>query len=72
MAQILKRLVSKRNKYDWNLWADGRAYRAIKGKDFKCSVAGFRSALYQIARRRQMKVQVTADDKTVAFQFHKQ
>lgn len=71
MAKAIKRVVSRRDKYPWDLWTDGKPRRAIKGSDFKCSVLGFKSALHQTAKRRGMTVQVSYDDKTVDFQFFK-
>jgi hypothetical protein len=72
MAATIKR-IGKRREYPWSVWTDGRAWRARKGTDFKCSAAGFRSTLYTHASRHDLTVFVSVPDaKTVEFRFDTQ
>lgn len=71
MAATIKR-VGRRHEYPWHEWTDGRAWRARKGTDFKCSAAGFASTIYTHAHRHALTVTVSVPDvKTVEFQFEK-
>jgi hypothetical protein len=68
MAATIKKI--GRQGYPWSQWTDGRAWRARRGKDFKCSAAGFRSTLYTHASRNDRTVYVSVPDaKTVEFKF---
>lgn len=71
MASTIKR-VGKRKPYPWDQWTDGKARRAVKGADFRCSSPGFAATLYSHANRHELNVKVSVPDKkTVEFQFSK-
>ena len=69
MARRIKRLDRTHVRYPWCRWADGRIWRARRGADFVCSIAGFRSALYTKAARSQQKVRVSVKGTVVEFRF---
>jgi hypothetical protein len=69
MAHVIEHLKPKPAKYPWWQWADGRAWRVRAGIDFTCTVAGFRSAIYQYAARADRKVTVCIKGKVIEFQF---
>lgn len=71
MADVVNHIVRKVRTYPWAQWSDGRAWLAKKGRDFKCSPAGFRSAVYMAALRQNRAVVVTVDGDEVGFQFGK-
>ena len=69
MAVKVKEFESARDKHDWHRWTDGSAWQAFKGVDFDCTPDGFRSCLYQHARRKGFSVRVSMEGDTVTFQF---
>lgn len=71
MATIIKGVKSRRNRYDWNLWANGKAYRAERGRDFHTVPESFRSTIYTYAHRKGLSVTVTINGNAVEFQFSK-
>lgn len=69
---MASRIKSVGKRYPWDRWTDGSAWRAKKGRDFKCSASGFRSTLYTHAEKIGATVSATVvDPKTVEFQFEK-
>lgn len=69
MAQQLDRLEHARSKYDWPTWTNGRPWRAKAGRDFDCSVVGFRQTLYTHARKAGLRVSIAVRGDAVDFQF---
>lgn len=67
----LKKFQPVKGKYPWNKWANGRPWRVIHGKDFDCTIEGFRSAIYQYGRRANRGVRVAVKGSAVEFQFGK-
>ncbi len=59
-----KRSRSPQNKYLWDEWLDGRAWKLEQGVDFNSSMMSMSSGAYQAARRRGKFVRVTAVGKT--------
>lgn len=70
MARILK-AVTRKSRYPWSKWADGRARAVELGKDFFCTVSGFRASLYAYARYHALDVVVAQHGDRVEFQFSK-
>lgn len=68
MADVLSQ-VNRHTQYPWNQWCDGRAYAATQGRDFQCSPASFRSAIYMRALRMGAKAKVAIHGNKVEFQF---
>lgn len=71
MAEVIERVGSRRSLYDWETWTNGKAYRAVRGKDFDVSTASFRSTLSVHAHRKGLTVRVSVDGDAVEFQFSK-
>lgn len=75
MAEIIQGIVSRRDLYPWDKWANGKAWRAVHGTDFHTSVSGFCSSVYSHARRNGMAVHVSRDESgdrpVVEFRFEK-
>lgn len=69
MATTIERFKFARKAHPWNRWTNGKAWRAIKGEDFTCSVTGFVSSIYTHARRSKLAVKVARKGDTVEFQF---
>lgn len=60
--------------YPWHEWADGRAWVALSGEDYKSKHDGFRAAVKSEAKRRGLhattRLVYEGDEKIgVAFQF---
>ncbi len=70
MATTIRRTPG-RKPYPWESWTDGKARRAMKGDDFKCSPIGFSRTLYSYADRHGFSVRVSIGGKAVEFQFSK-
>lgn len=47
------------NLYDWNSLCNGKAWELIPGKDFPCTIAGFRSLFAGECKRRGKKGKTT-------------
>lgn len=70
---------SRASKYPYNEWADGSAWKATKGKDFRCSTASFRASLARFAERHGMSLETSvlregkgnSASEALAFRFHK-
>jgi hypothetical protein len=62
----------RRESTDWDLIADGQAYRLDPGKDFPLdsSTASVQSAAHQAAARRGLKARTTVSDGSVIVQFY--
>lgn len=71
MAEVIERIRSARQRYDWDKWTNGKFWRVHKGKDFKCSATGFVASLYARAGRDGMKVEVANHGDSVEFRFLK-
>lgn len=71
MATVIKEVRSQRRSYPWNLWGNGKAWRAVKGEDFNVTPASFAAALYSHASRNSRKVHVSIVGDSVEFQFSK-
>jgi hypothetical protein len=79
MARVIDKLPDSRRPgrpslYPWDEWADGRAWVALAGEDYKTKHGGFRSAVMSEAKRRAMHCSTRAvyegDEQIgVAFQF---
>lgn len=48
-----------RERYPWDLWADGNFWLLTHGVDFSCGVPTFKAAAHAAARARGMRVQTT-------------
>lgn len=55
--------------YPWEQWADGAAWRIVRGDDFKVSVESMRSALWSHAQRNSLRVATRVDGDAITFQF---
>lgn len=56
--------------YPLDQWTDGSQWKAVKGRDFACSVTSFRSYLRSVASSRCLTVHTQIrGKKTVVFQF---
>lgn len=42
--------------YDWDSWLNGEVWKLTEGKDFKCTVNGFRAGAFSVCRRRGLKI----------------
>lgn len=69
MATTIKELHPARRRYPWSKWANGKAWRAVKGEDFACTISGFESSLYNHARRKKIGVRVIRKGNAVEFKF---
>jgi hypothetical protein len=71
MAHRIEQLVHGRARYPWARWTNGDSWRAKQGKDFPCSLEGFKSALHAHARRKGFSVRTSLNpsDGVVDFQF---
>ena len=49
-------LLPKTSKYPWHEWADGRQWSLLKGDDFMCNVAAFKSSTHAHASKIGKKV----------------
>ena len=68
MAEVIKK-VTRWSLYDWTTWTNGKAYRAVRGRDFQVSPAAFRSAISAHASRKGLRVVTAVSGDTVEFQF---
>lgn len=76
MAELIEKVKRTRpgsaGRYDWDAWTDGSARRAVRGRDFACSVVAFKQQIYMQATKRGLSATVSVvDDKTVEFQFRR-
>ncbi len=55
--------------YPWDEWGDGAWWRCTWGRDFVCSVPGFRASVYQNARARGRAAQTRVEGHSVIFRF---
>ena len=58
MPTSIRAIKPRRRKYDWKLWANGKAWRARKGTDFTVDVLNFCSAIYGHAHRYKLDVTI--------------
>lgn len=73
MATTIARVTRKRARggYPWDRWTDGKARRARRRKDFRCSPEGFKATLASHAARKGLAVTVSIKGNAVEFQFSK-
>lgn len=74
MSTKLKSFEFKKTEriYPWHKWTDLGIWQATRGVDFKNTVGGFRTTLFNAARRRSLKVRIAVGDvDVVTFQFYK-
>lgn len=75
MAEKNDTLASNRRgptpKYPWSEWADGSAWRIVRGEDYDVPTASMARAIYSHAERfgRTVRVQTLRDHDGVEFQF---
>jgi hypothetical protein len=60
MAEVVDSIPPRKNgkeKYPWEQWFDGRAWRITRGTDFDVEVAVMRQNIWQAARTRGLAVE---------------
>jgi hypothetical protein len=50
-----------RPRYPWDEWADGSWWAASWGRDFVCSLEGFRALVHETAKKRGGKAHTSVD-----------
>jgi hypothetical protein len=55
----LPAMLDARVKYPWALWLNGEEHEIVKGRNFHCGVATFKSYAYKASRERGLKIQLT-------------
>ena len=67
----MSRKFGRPERYPWKRWTDGKVRRAMKGRDFACSVHGFVGTAHSYAKRNGLKVTTVVVGDSVEFQFSK-
>lgn len=74
MASVISEMPksTRKSKYPWSEWTDGKARKATKGQDFDGTAISFRQALYAHANNSDPKLTVETqivNDNEVLFKF---
>lgn len=59
------------SRYPWEKWNDGQWRLAERGVDYQISDAGFRSCVYDYARRNGMEAETRKEDRGIVFRMIK-
>lgn len=73
MAKIIEKVPDNRGKkegYPWDEWTDGQSRELVFGEDFHVNPYTFRNYVYDVARRKGMKVKASMEGDSVFIQFY--
>jgi hypothetical protein len=57
--------------YNWDLWLNGDTWKAVRGKDYECKDASFRSAVKSAAQTRGLSFKASIHEGYVIFRATK-
>lgn len=61
MSSVIEEFPAKHrgrpNKYDWDLYMDGKNWKCVQGQDFHVSAVSFRALVHRTARTRGLKAE---------------
>lgn len=56
---MARRIKAKPKGYPWDQWTDGSRWELRAGKDFTCSISGFRATVYSRSKAIGRRVEVS-------------